>query len=189
MKKLLATLLTMGMVFSCSTAAFAANETVLTTTVPDATYTLNIPADQQITFGATSTDIGTITVTNSSGFAEGKNIHVTITYDDFKAEKISTTIPYYINSTGQWFYYGGTGSGGSGRIDIKKESGSFFTFRGQSNGTCKEYYVLEEGSVKVATDDSKKLQVKINSTDWGKALGGEYSSTITFTAEVVSSQS
>ncbi len=188
MKKLIAIALALLMVFSFSAVAFAeGNTTTLTTTVPDATYTLNIPADQQITYGATSTDIGTVTVTNSSGFAAGKDLHVTITYDDFKAEGLSTTIPYYINSNGHWTYYGGSyGSGGSGWIDIAKASGSFFTFKGQSNGTCKEYYVLQEGSTKVVTDDSKKLQVKINSTDWGKALGGDYTSTITFTAEVVS---
>ncbi len=187
MKKFIAVTLAALTVFCFSSVSFAAgNTTTLTTTVPDASYTLHIPADQQITFGATSTDIGTITVTDSSGFAVGKNLHVTITYDDFKAEGVSTTIPYYINSNGHWVSGGGSyGSGGSGWVDLKKESGSFFTFKGQGNGKCNEYYVLSEGSSKVASDDSKKLQVKINGEDWGKALGGEYSSTITFTAEVV----
>ena len=83
MKKFIAIVLAVLTVLSFSTVAFAeGNTTTLTTTVPDATYTLNIPADQQITFGATSTDIGTVTVTNSSGFAAGKDLHVTITYDD-----------------------------------------------------------------------------------------------------------
>ena len=97
MKKLLATLLTMGMVFSCSTAAFAANETVLTTTVPDATYTLNIPANQEIPFGATSTDIGNVTVMDSSGFAQGKDLEVTAVFDEMKCENTNTTIPYRID--------------------------------------------------------------------------------------------
>ena len=183
MKKLIAILLTMLTVFSCSTAAFAANETVLTTTVPDATYTLNIPANQEIPFGATSTDIGTITVTDSSGFAEGKDVQVTIEYDDFKADGVSTTIPYYINSFGIYFIYGERNW-----TNKTMESGSSFTFEGKSDGSCNEYYVLGEKGYS-CRDDSKVLEVKIDSTDWGRALGGDYSSTITFTAEVVSSQS
>ena len=75
MKKLLAVVLAMLTVFSFGTVAFAANTTTLTTTVPDAEYTLNIPADQEIPFGATSTDIGNVTVTNASGFAVGKNLN------------------------------------------------------------------------------------------------------------------
>lgn len=192
MKKFIATALTMLTVFSCSAVAFAADETVLTTTVPDATYTLNIPADQEIAFGATSTDIGTITVTDSSGFAVGKDLQVTITYDDFKADGISTTIPYYINSYG-YYYYRQPSSGVNVKqeLNVRKDSGSYFTFEGTSNnGTCHQYYVLRTASSSTdAENSSKTLQVKVNGEDWGKALGGDYSSTITFTAEVVSSQS
>ena len=32
------------------------------------------------------------------------------------------------------------------------------------------------------------LELRVNSEDWGKALGGEYSATITFTCEVVVEQ-
>ena len=181
MKKLIAIVLAVLTVFSFSAVAFAeGNTTTLTTTVPDATYTLNIPADQQITFGATSTDIGNVTVTNSSGFAEGKDLHVTLTYDNFKSEGLSTTIPYYINS------YGRYSSRPQDTVTVKKESGSFLTFYGEASGSCKEYFYLASLSHGEALDDTKVLQVKIDSADWGKALGGEYTSTITFTAEVVS---
>lgn len=179
MKKLLATLLTMGMVFSCSTAAFAANETVLTTTVPDVTYTLNIPVNQEIPFGATSTDIGNVTITNSNGFAHGKNIHVTLTYDDLKSNDVSTTIPYEVFACGETL---------AGREYSELQGpGAFLLFLGQSNGSCDENMRLwVEGDGQAYKNLA--LRVKINSTDWGKALAGEYSSTITFTAEVVSSQ-
>lgn len=171
MKKFIATALTMLTVFSCSAVAFAANETVLTTTVPDATYTLNIPADQEIPFGATSTDIGKITVTDSSGFAEGKDLNVTITYDDFKCVDVDTTIPFkvrvYATSTGTYL-----------------NSGDSLTFLGQEDGT------VHEGWCEDATQlEAEKFYIMMNSEDWGKALAGDYSSTITFTAEVVSSQS
>lgn len=173
MKKLIAIALAALTVLSFSTVAFAADTTTLTTTVPDATYTLNIPADQQITYGETSTDIGTITVTNSSGFATGKNLKVTLTYDKFKSAEVSTTIPYYIATYNDENY------------ENEKQSGHSVIFKGTSWGECYKNYEADCGPYS-AVDDNKILQVKIDSTDWGKALGGEYSSTITFTAEVVS---
>ena len=180
MKKLLATLLTMGMVFSCSTAAFAANETVLTTTVPDATYTLNIPANQEIPFGATSTDIGNVTVMDSSGFAQGKDLEVTAVFEEMKCENTNTTIPYRIHLPYEAF-------SDSGASDEYLESnGTPLIFHGKVDGT-----VYEKASASGIPNGHKirGLEIEINSSDWGKALAGEYSSTITFTAEVVSSQS
>ncbi len=185
MKKIIAIVLAMMTVFSYATVAFAENTTTLTTTVPDAEYTLNIPEDQEITFGATETNIGNVTVTDSSGFAEGKDLHVTITYDDFKAEGVSTTIPYYIQSSGHYWSQAGAASGAYVNINKQKLSGSYFTFKGQAIGKCKTHFLLENYSGTSANDDSKKLNIIIDSTDWGKALAGDYSTTITFTAEVV----
>ena len=77
MKKLISTFMTVALLICCFTAtAFASNQTVLTTTVPDATYTLNIPADQEIGFGQTTSDIGMVTISDASGFAAGKNVTV-----------------------------------------------------------------------------------------------------------------
>ena len=73
MKKTLSFLMALVLVLSLGTMAFADGTTTLSTTVPPATYTLNIPADQEITFGATRAEIGNVTVSDSSGFAEGKN--------------------------------------------------------------------------------------------------------------------
>lgn len=172
MKKFIATALTMLTVFSCSAVAFAANETVLTTTVPDATYTLNIPADQEIPFGATSTDIGNVTITNSSGFAAGKNLEVTAIFDGLKCDSTSTIIPY----------------------DIFLSLGSFDSTEYLQSGMSLTFYGAEDGTVfqnaRTFTGYTiDALEIEIDSTDWGKALAGDYSSTITFTAEVVSSQS
>ncbi len=180
MKKFIAIALALLTVFSFSTAAFAeGNTTTLTTTVPDATYTLNIPADQQITFGATSTDIGTVTVTNSSGFAEGKDLKVTLTYGDFKAEGLSTTIPYTLGKP----YKKYNGSNIFGYLEYLS-SGDYLLFKGNVSGKVNDHYELNETDVVDA--DKKTLEMSVKSTDWGKALGGEYTSTITFTAEVVS---
>ncbi|MEI3210480.1 MAG: hypothetical protein V8S14_06180 [Lachnospiraceae bacterium] len=59
MKKLSALILALALLVSVIPAAYAANATpnttTLTTTVPSASYVLNIPADQTITFGKTET--------------------------------------------------------------------------------------------------------------------------------------
>ena len=55
MKKLSALILALALLVSVIPAAYAANATpnttTLTTTVPSASYVLNIPADQEISFG------------------------------------------------------------------------------------------------------------------------------------------
>ena len=95
MKKIFAILLAVTLLASMATVVSAAESTTtLSTTVPAASYTLNIPADQTIEFGATETNIGNVTVTNSAGFAEGKNLSVTVTYDEFTSAGLSTTIPF-----------------------------------------------------------------------------------------------
>jgi len=177
MKKLLAIVLAVLSAFSMTAVAYAENTTTLTTTVPDATYTLNIPADQQISFGATKTNIGTVKVTNSDGFAEGKNLKVTITYDAFTSENVSTTIPFDLSCS-----YNTNGT----YID-KLPSGDYITFNGQADGTVESlHHFPSESSGGSATISSAEVYlVNIKSADWGKALGGDYSATITFTAEVV----
>lgn len=176
MKKLSAILMAVALLASMATVVSAANTTTLTTTVPAATYTLNIPANQEISFGATSSDIGSVTVTNSTGFAEGKNLNVTITYNAFTSESLSTTIPFEVYMQGK--KYGGGDSGStSGKTYA---SGSFLIFEGQEDTTVRS---LPRNFDSYAEYD--KMLINIKSEDWAKALGGNYTATITFTAEVV----
>ena len=186
MKKLFTLLLVVLLVVSVTPTAFAEtltpnNTTILTTTVPDAEYTLNIPIDQKIPYGETTYDIGEITVTNASGFATGKNLSVTIEYTSFSAENVSTTIPFSIMMYNRELYE----KDGSRTIAKQSvESGSTITFKGQSDGSINQY----AGVRYQPTNDSRNLDMTciiIDKTDWGKALAGEYSATITFTAEVV----
>lgn len=187
MRKWIAIVLAALSAFAFVTVALAADTTTLSATVPDATYTLNIPADQEIPFGQSTTEIGTVTVTDTSGFAEGKNVQVTLTYDSsLKADGVSTVIPYYISSKAKISTSGGSyGSGGTDWLDVRQDSGSTLIFKGKSSGSCNEYFELSKSGW--GTDyTTEQLCVHIESLDWGKALGGVYSSTITFTAEVVS---
>lgn len=181
MKKLSALLLALALLMSAVPTAFAANTTpnttTLTTTVPSATYVLNIPADQEISFGQTRTDIGNVTITDSKNFAEGKNVDVTVEYVPFAAETegISTTIPYVL--------YPSLAAGGKYSVS-NIESGSKLTFKGKVDGTVSELTVFRLGSSQ-GFSEMKSLIVSTKSTDWGKALAGDYKSTITFTSEVV----
>lgn len=168
MKKLFAILLTVAMLASMATVASAASTTTLTTTVPAASYTLNIPADQEINFGDTYADIGELTVSNASGFAEGKNLKVTISYSDFACEDVSTTIPMRVHANYENLFGNGT----------LISSGDALAFKGHSNGTVLPNRDNDGNNLNY-------LAVAVSSTDWGKALAGEYTATITFIAEVV----
>ena len=166
MKKLFAILLAVALFASMATVVSAANTTTLTTTVPAATYTLNIPANQEIPFGNTSTEIGTLTVTDEIGFAVGKNLKVTITYSDFTCEDTTTTIPMEV------------------KVHYESTSGADTI----ASGDSLVFYGTSAGKLQTPHNSGKSLDhisVAVNSSDWGKALAGEYTATITFTAEVV----
>lgn len=168
MKKAMAILLAMLMLIPFATIAFAANTTTLTTTVPGATYTLNIPSDQEIAYGVPSTNIDAPTVTDSSGFAAGKNLYITATYSAFSSSTTDTKIPFSLNNSGN----------GS---KVKWSSGERLKFLGQSNGTVATNLTFLSDNT---TTTSEKCFIYIFSTDWGKAAPGNYTATITFTTEV-----
>lgn len=168
MKKVFAILMVAALLIPMATVASAANTTTLTTTVPAASYTLNIPADQEIDFGDTYADIGELTVANASGFAEGKNLKVTISYSDFACEDVSTTIPIRVYANYENLFGNGT----------VISSGDALVFKGHSNGTVLPNKDNDGNNLNY-------LAVAVSSTDWSKALAGEYTATITFSAEVV----
>ena len=186
MKKIFAILLAVTMFASMAIVASAAeNTTTLTTTVPAASYTLNIPADQEIEFGSFKTDIGTPTITNSAGFANGKNVQVTVTYTEFTSDAVSTTIPFSMWIATQQKEYAEAKS---------LPSGGILTFYGNYDGTVDEvpkndfryddsiYGPLHE---RLIVDE---MYIAVYDGNWSKALAGEYTATITFTAEVVVEQ-
>lgn len=169
MKKFFAILLAVTMLASMATVVSAAeNTTTLTTTVPAATYTLNIPADQEITYGQRTTDIGTVTVTESNGFAVGKNLKVTISWESFKSEGVTTTIPFSI-----------TANNTNVSSDTLSDGASIIFEGGYGKGVSKEARSID------GINFIESFSVVVESEDWGKALAGEYTATITFVAEVV----
>lgn len=175
MKKFSALILALALLASALPAAFAANATpnttTLTTTVPSASYVLNIPADQEIPFGQAKTDIGNITITDSKNFAYGKNVKVTISHEPFISENVSTQISYSLS---------GVGADESVRQIINE-----LTFKGQTDGTAQEKATINNGAMAPKYSTMETVQVSVHPTEWGKALAGDYKSTITFTSEVV----
>lgn len=180
MKKLFALLLAVAMLASMATIVSAAEttttkSTTLTTNVPAATYTLNIPADQEIPYGDTWQHIGSVTVTDGKGFAVGKNVRVTITCTEFTSEAVSTTIPFTVCMSNLEHV------GNFGEV-------STLLFKGKDSGGVAEYHKYTTGTYGTTSYkayDINDLSVQTESADWGKALAGEYTATITFTAEVV----
>lgn len=176
MKKLASFLLVLAMILSMGTLAFADGTTTLSTTVPAAQYTLNIPADQTIPFGAFMTEIGNVTVSDSSGFAVGKNVNVTVAYDVFSSSEVSTTIPFNIRLDGTSEFWSGSST---------LVSGGNLTFRGLASGEVESQAYLGKSVGGNLDTLLTQLKVEVASSNWGKALGGDYTAQITFTSEVV----
>lgn len=178
MKKTIALILTVVLTVSFATIALADDPTtVLTTEVPDATYTLHIPEDQTITFGEPKTTIGNVSVSDSSNFAVGKNLEVMVAYDSFKSDDVNTTIPFDIVGINET----------KSTYSKTFKSGDTMIFEGQYQGYVNSKTIIGsfsdgKASYPVYMD---AVNVVVKSEDWGKALAGEYSSVITFTAEVV----
>ena len=179
MKKLIALVMAVILLAATPTTVLADGTTTLTTTVPaEVQYTLNIPADQTVEYGTLEVNLGNITVTDSQGFAVGKNLSVTIDYTPFTAEGVDTSIPVQLAKVGSYPKIAD--------VTSKFNSGHSIVFTGQSNGTVSTTTSFVAGSGSYArTYEVYKFIASMSSADWGKALPGDYTSTITFTSEVV----
>ena len=175
MKKLIALALAVMLLGSIAVPASAASTTTLTTTVPAASYTLNIPVNQEIPFGATSTEIGSLSATETASFTEGKNLVVSMSFDNFSSHNIETTIPYVLQFCFET---------ASVEQFSKKISGDSVRFFGQSDGTITTFPQATTPGGE-SRFDMDSIRLCIETEDWAQALPGEYTSTITFTAEVV----
>lgn len=173
MKQLFSLALAILMVFSTAVVASAESTTTLTTTVPAASYTLNVPATQEIPYNAEKVALAVPTVSDASGFAEGKNLRVNFSYGALSSPNVNTTIPYtitYETSPNQIYSF----------------SDNVLVFRGESDGGVSDAYPGQSNGLAIITNgDIYHLYINIKGSDWGKALGGDYTSIITYTAEVV----
>ena len=179
MRKTIALILVVCTLLSFAVAASAdsfTSTTTLTTKVPAASYTMKIPADQTIKYGAEITKIGIVTIVDSEGFSAKKNVEVTVGYTEFTSEGVDTTIPYEILTV--W---------GEGNSQWKFDSEAVLRFEGQRDGTVKSKATSIDisGVTKNLSDTLDHMAITISSDAWADALAGDYTSTITFTSKVV----
>ena len=170
LKKTLSLFLVILLTLAVAPSVLADGTTALTTTVPGPEYTLNIPADQTIEYGATGVSIGTMQVTESSGFAQGKDLAVTVTYTAFSCADTDTTIEFLLrplDASGETII----GSVGDNTT---------YDFKGQTDGSLSQYSKLGNNP-----GDVCDFLLMIDSTTWGQADPGNYTGAITFTAQVV----
>jgi len=175
MKKIKVLLASLCLLFSTVSVVNATESTTtITTTIPAAQYTLSIPATQEIEFNKTDNAIEILKVTDSTGFGSGKNLKVTVDYEPLKCETTNTTIDYQLSLKGTY---------DSATKYAELDAGDFMIFKGSSSGQVSENpnIELDTGYSYNITYDTFNIRI----FNWGKALAGDYSSTITFTAEVV----
>lgn len=185
MKKVISFVLVVMLLVSIVPTAFAtnatANTTTLTTNVPDAIYTLNIPADQPVDYGSPSKNIGNVSVTGGMYFTKGKNLEVTVAYNSFTCPDVETTIPFKLVK-----YYKSPEF--TKKIDITNNDVLIFKGLSSTAETCIEQFSQISGTNAQGNPvsvDMQGIELVIDSADWGKALAGDYTATITFTAAVV----
>ena len=176
MRKTIALILAVCTLLSFAVAASAdsfTSTTTLTTKVPAASYTMKIPADQTIRYGAQITEIGIVTIEDSEGFSAKKNVEVTVGFTEFTSKGVDTTIPYKIIAV----------LGGNYINDTE----FVLRFEGQQDGTVKSKATSIDisGVTNNSSDTLDHMAIMISSDAWADALAGDYTSTITFTSKVV----
>lgn len=171
MKRLLTLLMAVLILGTLTIPVFAdGNTTTLTTTVPEAEYTMTIPEDMNIAFGTSRVNIGQVNITPVKGFTSGKGVEVDITREPFSCPDVETTIPFSVYAYDK-----------DEKNQLQEQSGdtTVIEFR-MSDGTLKPSYI-KSGSHYTANE----CNVILAGFQWAAALAGDYSATVTFTAKVI----
>ena len=172
MKKLMALLLVM--ILMLSTVCVASAETMtLTLTVPEAEYTLVIPQNVEVSYRAETVRIGTVSVKDVSGFAEGKDLMVTVTAAPFTCQTSDTVMPFTL--TGVQAITNGK------RFDLGTTA--FLVFQGQADGSLLSFPQTITAVYDVQGIDF--LEIDFKAEDWDSLKPGDYTAVITFDAKVV----
>lgn len=128
-----------------------------------------IPNDLEVPFRADSVAIGTVSVKDAAGFAEGKNLKVTVSAAPFTSDTTDTVMPYTLSAGG---------GNPFGEAD-------YIFFAGKSDGTL--------GTAQVSTssgfEEAGTWHVNFEAEDWDALKPGNYTASITFSADVVENAS
>ena len=182
MKKLIAILLAVAMLASMALVASAATMT-MTTTVPNAGYTLVIPQSLEVPFEADYVGLGHIYVTDTYGFREGTYLRVGIDADPFTCTETNTEMYYKI--------FGERHEAGSDERELPYDG--WLIFERDADGTLNgfPYAAFEYGY-----DESGNwtygelwgfdwLAVHFDEAGWAKLEPGKYDAVITFHSQIM----
>ena len=172
MKKLMALLLVM--ILMLSTVCVASAETMtLTLTVPEAEYTLVIPQNVEVSYRAETVRIGTVSVKDVSGFAEGKDLMVTVTAAPFTSQTTDTVMPFTLVGDEEGMV--------PDRVDLGTTA--FLLFQGQADGSLSTYSkctLIGDGNRTITL-----LYIQFEEEDWASLQPGDYTAVITFEAKIM----
>lgn len=141
-----------------------------TANVPVPSYTLTIPAEQTVPFGAQTYSLALPTVSEATGFSAGQAIALTIDHTAFISDTASTAIPFAVKA-------------------VATDSAEHALDEG---AVC--YRALDDGSAAATPSlvfsggdsvELSQLALHFAAADWQRALGGEYSADITFTTTII----
>lgn len=171
MKKIISLLLAIVLMMSLAIPAFAttvenSSEVILTTVVPEVSYTLNIPAEVNIPYGEVEYEIANPTITNVQRFNQGDRVVLSTPYSHLAFVDENNGIHFL----GMVLLVERTTPDG----EIIDES-TYVAYDG-----IDEIIAYEHGVESVL-----KYYSIIYQGDWETALPGRYTGTVTFNAKYV----
>lgn len=159
----------------CFPVTAYATSTTITANVPAPSYELAIVEHMNLSYGNKGADFSPPGVVSSSGFKEGTALKITISYTgEFTCEGVETTIPYT-------FAIINYDELQSGNYDMWKSGDSLYYYRTEDGGVT-ESGVRDDGT------DSLFSWLTIVPGSWELALPGEYTTTITYEASIISTE-
>lgn len=160
---------------ACFPVTAYATSTTITANVPAPSYELTIVEHMNLSYGSKGADFSPPIILNSSGFKEGTALKISISYTgEFTCEGVETTIPYTFAIVNYEELQ-------SGNYEMWNSGDSLYYYRNADG--C----VSEEGS----TESGKSglfSWLTIVPGSWELALPGEYTTTITYEASIISTE-
>ena len=172
MKKILALVIGLLLIVPMATVVSAAS-TTLTMVVPEAEYTLVIPKNQQISYRSKGEVLGGVSVKDTAGFSEGKDLEVTVTAAPFTCSTTDTELSYTLSAQ----------QATAGGKEFELGTNFRIVFQGKSDGSLDTLSKVITKSSGAQSFDV--LEIDFNDADWDDLKPGEYTATITFKAKVV----
>lgn len=124
-------------------------------------------------------------MTESSGFAEGKNLAVKLNgVMCFSSETVSTKINYRVQYSSTSDLTASEPTTSHTGTHNSLSLGQDIYFIGTNDGTVER--LASSNTTNTEGSYIGDLGIVISASDWGKALAGDYTGTITFTATVFS---